>query len=155
MQEVNRYMKRISGPLLNRIDICVEMGKIDWEDIGIGKMRKKPGLDARQGETSSQIRKRVMAAKEVQFNRQNKFNANLTNDEVRKVCIMDTASEKLLKYTFKKRGLSIRSCQRIRKVARTIADMDGSDRIHENHISEAIILNSGLEKEWGKTSERM
>lgn len=153
VREVNRYMKRVSGPLLNRIDISVEVGKTDWEDLGIGAKNRKAVSVAEENETSAGIRARVMCAKNIQFDRQNKFNADLTNDELQKYCRMDKGAETILKYAFRKKGLSIRSCQRIRKVARTIADMDGSEKIRDIHMSEAVILNNGLEKMKGICNE--
>ena len=131
-QQVQRYRGRISGPLLDRIDIQVEM-----PEVGYGELSAKA-----QGEPSAAIRARVNAARE----RQRKRFCNdgiLTNAQmdvrlIRTYCTPDEASEKLLQKAYARLQLSARAYQRILKVARTIADVEGSEAIQTQHYAEAI-----------------
>ena len=129
---VSRYQKRISGPLLDRIDIHVEVPRVQYEKLS----------DDRAGETSSQIRARVEAARERQ---QRRFigtkltcNAEMGPGEVRKFCEVDAAGQGLLKAAMNQLHLSARAFHRVLKLARTIADLAGSDAIGAAHIAEAI-----------------
>ncbi len=132
INQIKRYLGRLSGPLLDRIDIHVEAAKISFDDI-----RSK-----NKGESSSSIGERVLKAQEVQMDRYSntkyKYNANMDNKAIGKYCEISTSSKKLLKYAFDTMGLSARAYTRILKVSRTIADLDGKDKIEEKHIAEAI-----------------
>ena len=128
-------MKRVSGPLLDRIDISVEMGSVAWEQL----QRKE------KAESSAQIRARVEMAYQIQMDRQYKLNSDLTNEEMAKVCIMEDESKQMLRYTFEGKKKSVRGYERVRKVARTIADLAQSDKIAPEHMAQAIVLNSGME----------
>ncbi len=135
--EVRRYLNKVSGPLLDRIDLHIEVSSIPFEEL----RSKEPG------ESSESIRKRVIAARELQKKRFEHdlttfCNAQMTNNQIRKSCAIDSSSEQLLKSAVDKLGLSARSYDRILKVSRTIADLDGSELIKSEHIAEAIQYRS-------------
>jgi len=131
--EIHRYMNRISGPLLDRIDIHLEVNPVPFDEISSN----------RQGESSAQIRKRVIAARALQLKR---FyaevgvhsNAQMGPGLIRRYCPLKTGPRSLLKKAMERLELSARAYDRILKVARTIADLDTCNAITENHISEAI-----------------
>jgi len=129
---IARYQKRISGPLLDRIDIHVEVPRVDYEKLA----------DKRQVENSETIRKRVQAARERQLHRfegtRLTCNAEMGPNEVRDFCQTDTSGEKLLKAATQQLHLSARAYHRVLKLARTIADLASSEMIMANHIAEAI-----------------
>ena len=131
-QAVQSYRGRISGPLLDRIDIVVEVPAVHFED-----------LRARaEAEPSAKIKERVDKARKVQHQRfsgdGNMCNARMGPDEMRKFCQLDEASAELMKQAFDALGLTARSYDRILKVARTVADLEGSETIQPQHIAEAI-----------------
>lgn len=131
-QEIHRYLNKISGPLLDRIDIQIEVKRPEIESI---TSREKP-------ETSEKIRKRVNIARKIQLERYKKeryySNAELDSKMLEKYCKLDTKSEELLRNAFKKLKLSVRAYERILKVARTIADLEEKSGIEFKHIAEAI-----------------
>ena len=134
---IQKYMAKISGPLLDRIDIHIEVPAVKVAELS----QKKPG------EASSSIRERVSAAREIQLKRfakqKNIFsNANMQSKEIREYCKIDSAGEELLKMAMTKLGLSARAYDRILKVSRTIADLGGSDEIRPEHLGEAIQYRS-------------
>jgi magnesium chelatase family protein len=129
---IKRYRSRISGPLLDRIDLHVEVPAVAYRDLS----------DRRDGEDSSDISGRVVRARTVQ---QQRFsgsrvhcNAQMNSRLIRKHCELDPAGHRMLELAGDKLGFSARSYSRILKVARTIADLDGSATIHEAHLAEAI-----------------
>lgn len=131
--QIQKYMGKISGPLLDRIDIHIEVPAVKYKELS----------SETKGEGSSEIRKRVVKAREIQLNRfsNNKHiytNADMGSKEVRIFCKLDSASSDLLKMAMSRLGLSARAYDRILKVSRTIADLDGSESILPQHISEAI-----------------
>lgn len=130
--EVTRYQKRISGPLLDRIDICVEVPAIEYEKLA-------GNTDA---EASEKVRRRVMAAREVQGKRFSGTrlicNADMTALEVKEYCKLGPGSQSLLKAAMQQLSLSARSFHRILKLSRTIADMEGATTIETHHVAEAI-----------------
>lgn len=135
--EMQRYMGKISGPLLDRIDIHIEVTPVPFEKLS----------EERKGESSREIRKRVVAARERQtkrFENSEKvhYNAQMTVKQIREHCALDAASSQLLKTAMEKLNLSARAYDRILKVSRTIADLDGTDNINGTHISEAIQYRS-------------
>lgn len=130
---IQRYMSRISGPLLDRVDIHIEVPAVKFKQLS---------SDTR-GETSAEIRNRVIAARELQLRRFEKFpkifkNADMGSKEIRMYCQIDEAGSELLKMAMTKLGLSARAYDRILKVSRTIADLENSEKILPNHLSEAI-----------------
>ena len=135
-QERERYQKRVSGALLNRLDICAEVGRIEW-----GQLQKQGN------ESSAVISQRVQKAinrQKMRYVIDNKFNADLTNEETMQYCEINAGAERILEKTYTKYQLNPRSLFRIRRLARTIADLAESDEIKEAHVSEAIALNKGL-----------
>ncbi len=131
--QIQRYMSRISGPLLDRIDI-----HIDVPAVKISELSKKES-----GDSSDEIRKRVNAARKIQLERFKKYknifcNAHMAPKEIKTYCQIDAESTKTLESAIEKLGLSARAYDRILKVSRTIADLDNSSKILINHISEAI-----------------
>lgn len=126
--QVARYRGKISGPLLDRIDIQIEVPAAPQEDL----MRQV------QSESSSSIRQRVESAYQRQLTRQDKANARLTVKEIDKYCVPDTLGKDLLKQAISRLNFSARAYHRVLKVARTIADLAASDGITSTHIAEAV-----------------
>ena len=129
---VRQYLSRLSGPLLDRIDIIVEVPAMAFDEL---RSRTSP-------EPSAQIKRRVEAARDIQRRRftagKCRCNANMQAAELRKCCDLDEDCATLMRQAFDALGLTARSYDRIRKVARTIADLDGSEAIRPQHIAEAI-----------------
>ncbi len=129
---IARYQKRISGPLLDRIDIHVEVPRVDYEKLA----------DKRNVENSETIRKRVQAARERQLQRfkgtKLTCNAEMGPSEVREFCGVEPSAEKLLTAAMQQLHLSARAFHRVLKLARTIADLAECDLIAANHLAEAI-----------------
>jgi len=141
---VQKYLSKISGPLLDRIDLHVEVTPVSFNELS---------GSAQQGESSNQIRERVIKAREIQAKRfeQNKgvyANAQMTSKQLREICIIDQAGQDLLKVAMDRLGLSARAYDRILKVARTIADLDNSLKIETNHLAEAIQFRSLDREGW-------
>jgi magnesium chelatase family protein len=132
MTMVSRYQKRISGPLLDRIDIHVEVPRVDYEKLSSDRL----------GEPSSVVRDRVEAARECQWARFEgtslTCNADMGPAEIRQFCQVDEASQSLLKAAMQQMHLSARAYHRVLKLARTIADLAGNEHILTAHIAEAI-----------------
>jgi len=142
--QIQKYMSKISGPLLDRIDIHIQVPSVKYKDL----------VTTEKAETSEKIRERVIRAREIQSIRfkDNKFiftNADMGSKEVRIYCDLDKGGAELLKMAMTKLGLSARAYDRILKVSRTIADLEGSECIKPNHVSEAIQYRS-LDRELWK-----
>jgi magnesium chelatase family protein len=140
---MQRYLGKISGPLLDRIDIHIEVTPVPFEKLS----------DERKGETSVEIRKRVTAARELQTQRFEDsktvhYNAQMNTKQIRKYCVLDEASKQLLKTAMERLNLSARAYDRILKVSRTIADLEGVEDINGSHISEAIQYRSLDREGW-------
>ena len=140
------YIQRISGPLLDRIDIEIELPSVTYNEIS-GK--------SAPGEPSSEIRKRVNAGRKFTDERLTKggdkpgtLNANMTPKMMHKYCTLDEEGAQLMKEAFESLGLSARGHDRVLKVARTIADLDGEERISADHIAEAIMYRTLDRKYW-------
>ncbi len=136
-QEMQRYLSKISGPLLDRIDIHIEVTPVPFDKLS----------DERKGETSVAIRKRVTAAREIQSARFTElenihYNAQMNVKQIRKFCKLSDESKNLLKTAMEKLNLSARAYDRILKVSRTIADLTNEPDILPNHIAEAIQYRS-------------
>ncbi len=136
--QIQRYVGKISGPLMDRIDIHIDVPAVKFNEL-----RGKGTHDA---ESSAVIRERVIKAREIQLRRLNGdgvfSNSAMSSGEIRKHCALDTESEALLEKAMARQGLSARAHDRILKVSRTIADLDSSENIRSNHISEAINYRS-------------
>ena len=136
-QEMQRYLSKISGPLLDRIDIHIEVTPVPFEKL----------TDERKGETSVDIRKRVTASREIQSERFTDlenvhYNAQMNVKQIRKFCKLSDESKNLLKTAMEKLNLSARAYDRILKVSRTIADLAAEKDISPTHIAEAIQYRS-------------
>ena len=127
---VQSYRSRISGPMLDRIDIVVEVPSVHFEDL----------RTRAEAEPSSEVKKRVNAARRIQNKRfgDSRCNARMGPEEMRRYCRLDDDCAELMKSAFDIMGLTARSYDRILKVARTVADLDGSADIRTEHIAEAI-----------------
>lgn len=145
IQEMQRYMNKISGPLLDRIDIHVEVSPVPFDDLS----------DKRKGESSSEIRARVVEARKIQTQRYKRaegihYNAQIGPKQLDEFCLLDDISKNLLKSAIEKLGLSARAYDRILRVGRTIADLDKSEVIQAHHIGEAIQYRSLDREGWCK-----
>lgn len=127
--QIARYRGRISGPLLDRIDMQIEVPAVPQQEL----MKQQT-----TGEKSSIIRQRVEKAYQIQLNRQEKTNSRLDVKEIDQFCALDSVSENLLTQAISRLNLSARAYHRILKLARTIADLAGSEKITNQHIAEAI-----------------
>jgi magnesium chelatase family protein len=130
--QVQRYMNRVSGPMLDRIDLHIDVPTLD--------ARALTRMDA--GEPSIVIRERVLAARDRQLQRQGFANAHMTVRQVREICVTDEKSVNLLRSAITKLGLSARAYHRVLRLARTIADLEGSESIRSTHIAEGIQYRS-------------
>jgi magnesium chelatase family protein len=132
MSMISRYQKRISGPLLDRIDIHVEVPRVDYDKL----------TDNRMGEPSQAIQARVERARGGQRERfadaSPTCNAEMGPSEVRKICHLDEMGRSLVRAAMQQLGMSARAFHRILKLARTIADLAGSEGIETAHLAEAI-----------------
>ena len=126
--QISRYLAKISGPLLDRIDLQVEVAALTSDEI----------TSIEPGEPSSAIRERVESARQIQRERFRRCNAEMTSRQLRKYCELDAGSRRLLVSAIERLGLSARAHDRILKVARTIADLAGLEHIEAGHVAEAI-----------------
>lgn len=139
-----RYMGKVSGPLLDRIDIHIEVQPVDISELGTERM----------GESSDQVRARVIKASNIQKERFIKYegihvNAQMESKLIREMCPLQETSKLLIKTAMERLGLSARAYDRIIKVSRTIADLDGSIQIKDEHVAEAIQYRSLDRDGWG------
>lgn len=139
---VNRYLSRVSGPLLDRLDLHIEVPPVDFEKLS----------SAEPAEPSSAIRERVNRARKLQQERYAGMgfscNARISPDKLQEVCRLSPPAQKLLKAAFEKLGLSARAYDRVLKVARTIADLEGANDITALHAAEAVQYRSLDRKYW-------
>jgi magnesium chelatase family protein len=137
--QIQRYLTKISGPLLDRIDIQIQVSAVDYKQLS-------QDLPA---ESSAQIRKRITTAHKIQHQRfkSSKLNARMNKKEIKKFCRLDNTGQNLLQMAIEELKLSARAYDKILKIARTIADLEGSENITTAHISEAINYRS-LDREW-------
>ncbi len=130
--EIRRYLRRVSGPILDRMDICVEVQPVLFADI----------VAERSVESSAVIRERVMRARQIQADRFAGtgicFNADMNAADVERFCSLGAAERKFMAKIYAAMQLSARGCHRVLKVARTIADLAGTERIGEEHLAEAV-----------------
>lgn len=142
---VQKYLSRISGPLLDRIDIHIEVTPVSFDELASQK---------RGSETSVQVRERVMRARALQSERYSEHtgifcNAQMPGNRIKEICSIPQAGTQLLKTAMQKLSLSARAYDRILKVSRTIADLDGSADIRTEHLAEAIHYRSLDRENWG------
>ena len=143
-REIQNYLGRISGPLLDRIDLHIEVPAVKFREMS----------SAQPGETSALIRDRVIAARQRQTARfaskpKVTCNARMGPRELKAACELDDATREMLKHAMTEYNLSARAYDRILKVARTIADLAASEKISADHISEAIQFRSLDRQLWG------
>lgn len=130
--QIKQYQRRISQPILDRIDLCVHVNEINYREL----------TNREDNESSAEIRKRVMQARELQLKRYSgmsiHFNSQLGSKQIEQFCRLDSEGRTLMERAFNRYGLSARGYHRVLKVARTIADMEGSENIGGSHVSEAL-----------------
>lgn len=140
--EISKYMKKISGPILDRIDLHIDVNSVEYEKLSDKNLKS---------ESSASIRERVNKAKKIQAERYKNLNifsnSDLTPSMIKEFCKLDNESEKILQTAFEKFGFTARTYTRILKVARTIADLADSKEIKMEHIAEAIQYRS-LDRKW-------
>jgi magnesium chelatase family protein len=143
-----RYLSKVSGPLLDRLDIHIEVPPVDFNQLS----------DREEGEASASIRERVNKARKIQLERFKgtnvTCNAKMTPSLTRKYCVLSETASKTLELSFERLGLSARAYDKILKVARTIADLDEAENIENKHILEAIQYRS-LDRKFWKADEDM
>lgn len=140
---VQKYLNKISGPLLDRIDLHVEVTPVPFSELS--SLRKE--------QNSEYIRDRVIAAREQQANRYQKHpgvycNAQMSSKMLKEICVIDNVGQMLLKTAMEKLNLSARAYDRILKVSRTIADLEGSENIKAEYLAEAIQYRSLDREGW-------
>lgn len=144
--EIRRYLGRISKPLLDRIDLCVEVPRLSYEELS------SPG---KKEENSAEIRKRVKAAWELQRERYDGtgiyYNSQMPAECIEEYCALDKKKKAYLKQIYIKLNLSARAYHKILKVARTVADLDGSREVELEHLNEAVCYRSLDKKFWEQT----
>ncbi|MFC1596575.1 ATP-binding protein [Planctomycetota bacterium] len=130
--QIERYMSRISGPLLDRIDIHIEVPAVPFRELS-GDV---------PGTSSGQMREQVGAARRIQIDRfrslATRHNADMTHRQTRQFCRLDTEGHNLLKASMTELGLSARAHDKVLRTARTVADLDGSENIQPVHLNEAV-----------------
>lgn len=126
--QIIRYQKRVSGPLIDRIDLHVEVPRIDYEKLS----------SSENAESSIEIRKRVEKARKIQEKRFSKTNSEMTPKEIKKYCVLDSLSQNMLRQAVNSLNLSARQYSRVMKLARTIADLSSQENITKENIAEAI-----------------
>lgn len=142
-QAIKKYLNKLSGPLMDRIDMHIEVDSVSYDELRSEELE----------EPSAEIKKRVDRARQIQLERYKDnaiySNAKMNDQMVKKYCKISEASDQMLRYAFEKLNLSARAYSRILKVARTIADLEGSKDILDEHIIEAVSYRSLDSKYWG------
>lgn len=142
--QVRKYLGKISRPLLDRIDLCVEAAPVSYQEIRQQEIN----------ESSAAIRERVENARGIQEKRFAGmgiiFNSEMGNREIRHFCRLGDQEEAFLQMVFQRLGLSARGCQKLLRVARTIADLDGQEQIQKHHLIEAVGYRDLEERYWGR-----
>ena len=130
LRDIKNYQKRFSGPILDRIDLYVEMKRLNNDEI----------FGNHEGETSKSIKSRVVKARKVQYERykQYKLNSQMTKKDLKKYCIVTKEIQDIIEIAMNQMKLSVRMYDKILKISRTIADIEGSENIKEEHVLEAL-----------------
>jgi magnesium chelatase family protein len=128
---IQRYLGKISGPLLDRIDLHIEVPAVPYQEL----------RGASEGSSTAEIARRVQRTREIQASR-GFYNAHIPVSRLRDLCALDAAGERTLEMAVRRMGLSARSHDRILKVARTVADLDGKDAVSSKHLAEAVQYRS-------------
>lgn len=140
--QISRYLSRISGPLLDRIDIQIEAEEVTYSQI----------RQEQEEESSQSIKRRVCAAREIQSRRFEgsvcHANSQMSSAQMNKFCVLSPQAERLLKNAFNTLKLSARAYTRVLKLARTIADLGASERIEDMHVAEAVQYRNLDRKYW-------
>lgn len=140
--EIRRYLAHISGPLLDRIDLCVEVPAVKTMEL----------LKRGRGESSAVIRRRVMAARSMAQQRfrgsRTRFNGEMTVSELERFCVLDDSARARLKHSIELFSLSARACHKVLRTARTIADLDGKEKIELCHLNEAVYYRTAAGRYW-------
>ena len=141
-QQIRKYLNKLSGPIMDRIDMHIEVDSIEYTKL----------VDTNEGESSADIKLRVDKARQIQLDRFKNSgiynNAEMGDSDVKKHCAVSSESAEMLKFAFEKLNLSARAYNRILKVARTIADLDGEENITDDAIMEAISYRTLDNKYW-------
>ena len=131
-KEIHQYLGKISPPLLSRIDLCVEAPKVTYQQLNQSKKEER----------TEEIRERILKVRKIQkirySDRNYQVNGRLPGAEVKKICILDPEAEYIMEKAYDRWNMSARTCHKVLKVARTIADMAGEERIKAEHLSEAL-----------------
>lgn len=142
--QIRNYLGKVSKPIRDRIDICVEAAAVTYEELSA----------KREQESSESIRKRVERVRKIQEQRfwgtGIRFNGEMNMEQIQRFCLLEQGEEEFFKEFYEKKGFSARGYGKVLKVARTIADMDGSERIGHRHLCEAISYRSLEEKYWNR-----
>jgi len=133
--QILRYQKKISGPLLDRIDLHIDVPAVDVNSLNKGSLNS-------DSETSQKVRERVSQVRHLQLSRQGRYNSQLASTDLHDICQLDSVGKRLLEKAVDDLGLSARGYHRVLKVARTIADMDSSKAVQVNHLAEALSYRS-------------
>lgn len=143
VSQVNKYLGRISKPILDRIDICAQSSPVSYEELQQGE----------KGESSASIRNRIEQARSMQLKRFRgtgiRFNSFMKKPDLERFCILDKKETSFLKQIYESMGLSVRGYEKILKLARTIADLESSEKITKVHLAEAAGLRSREGSFWG------
>ena len=136
--EVHQYQSHISGPFLDRIDLCVEAAKVEYEEL----------CEEKEEETSESIRRRVCKAREIQYKRYGRriTNAALTSSELARYCVLGEKEKKFMQQIYDRLSLTVRTYHKVLKTARTIADLEGEEWIQINHLREAVAYRTMEER---------
>lgn len=153
--DVKKYIGKISKPILDRIDICVESGNIEYATLKAATQNLATKQTAYDAHCSKEIRKRVEKARVIQerrfFGSSILFNAQMDPARIEQFCKLPKEEEDLLQHFYEKKGMSLRSLHKVLKVARTIADLEECEQIAKAHLAEALHYRSLEERYWGKS----
>lgn len=141
---IDRYLGRISQPLIDRMDMCVEAPRLEFGEL----------TGTEEAESSETIRERVICAQRIQRERYRntgfQFNSQIPATQIRTFCVLNRSQEQYMEQLYKSMNLTARSYHKILKVARTLADMEAEEQIQDRHLNEAVCYRSLDKKFWEK-----